>query len=335
MKKAIGAVGPSENYGDIFLLLNITGFRRLTEAETKDIFTSRRPAERVILDGVIEQEIVIEPGDKTRKIRSEKRKARCYARYQKAGKGAGKSWMYIPMSCYVLEGDTETIFASNRRFRDVYGKIVYEYTSSHNSSGKISLGDTVVLSPMGGTMIIRKGIAHGKLLHIGAILYVSELRETRKSISLLSSTVRNSLNGHISDDIIARLLGFMENIGEYSYGAVTQGTAPVASVNIFFLVPLCLMLLLSVAQGALSMRSRSVKTVPCSFEEAVSRYCVDETKSLVRTEHSLPTFRAVMRHENPRSSTSADGVIGLFAEDDSIPQQYWKFHRHSDNESNQ
>lgn len=294
--KAVGNAG----WERVFPRLNISTIEVLDPKTVLPIFS--KTFHRVLVRGVVRDAVILNGNDR-KVVNTQPREMHCYMKHYEVESLSAKFW--TPRSCYFVHDGIEVLYGVNHRFRGGIRRAQIAFTTAKKI--RMNRGEIALVSPLTEQIIARPMANENLVVHRGLLLFVAELLGVRREVSTISSNVRLTVEKDIVDDVVVRLFGFMDGLGRYSYKHRTETGDQVATVDLLFVVPICLLLFLSMVQQIWCMQKRPSETLPCSIEEAVDPESVlrfsSGSRCIDRTGKTL-TFQRLMHWKlNPRKST--------------------------------
>ena len=143
------------------------------------------------------------------------------------------------------------------------------------------------------TIIVRKMGHNRRPPGVLVLLHMVEQSKIRKSVKRVQSSIKNRILGQMTDDIVVQILGFTERIGNYEYSFRRREQTQVAVIDVLFLAPMGVLLILVVVIFSVSLLSeRSKLPFPITYDEAF-----DENRSLFLKKDCV---RCTCNHESFR-----------------------------------
>ena len=202
-----------------------------------------------------------------------KQKMTCLLTRMKSKQGG-----WIARSCYMQHDGEELFFGVSR----IIGKLRKEEKN------------LIPIRIQEDTIIVRKMGQNRKPPGVLVLLHMAEQLRIRKLLlNRVRSSIKNRILGQMTDDIVVQILGFTERIGNYEYLFRRRELTQVAVIDVLFLAPMGVLLVLVVAIFSVSLVSeRSKLPFPITYEEAL-----DENRSLFLKKDCL---RCACNHESFR-----------------------------------
>lgn len=240
----------------------------------------------VFVDGIARGGFISMKKSRYRSLRT--RKMRCFMTWMKSPK------VWILRSCYSWHNGTEIIFGTPPRL--IKGKLKSRVTREKYPDvyKKVILKRTFPISPIEESIIMRKMADSTLPPPDSVLLAVAEQQRARSAVLELESSSNDQLLRILTDDIVARLLGLVgAHIGDYKINFRSKDARQVATINLYFVIPIALLLLLVLIQFAMTFHYDGINNFPHTYEEALDRSKLSYTKrDCIRSHHGAVSFRS-------------------------------------------
>lgn len=209
---------------------------------------------------------------------------------------------WTPQSCYVQHNGVEALFeVSTLKKTHRQWPLAWEKFDSlqQRKRRELTVGDTIPVRVAQESLIMRK-IGQTKPVGTIVLLNMAEQKQIRNNVRKLKSSIRDRLLGTMTDDVVIRVLGFTEQIGEYEYSFRRQDRGQVAVVNVLFLAPMGLLLSFVIVLFTYSLLvDQSTLPFPLTYEEALDMNRVMFLKDRCeRRTRNHASFRLASRYDH-------------------------------------